>query len=385
MRAKNPFVPGFNQNPPELAGRDGELSAITEALTIADLDGRTPRPIVLVGGRGVGKTVLLRRARELAANKHSWLSVHGEAHPNDSVLPHLVDRLNQAAHLYRQTPDDRQGRWALASTTVKAVVAGSGLEAKFDRMPAAPTDRPAPTFLDALTETLIAAADRGAGLLLTLDEMHLAPRDDVARIAAALQEITGSDLPLAVVLAGLPSLHDPRRKVTYLERGEWHNVDLLSPTDAAVALTAPSAASGRPMAPDAADELVTDSGGYPYAIQLLGHHAWRQSSDSDSIDVRAARAAIARAERELGTGLYASRWYDASPKERTYLAALAELLAANPDAHVDGASLARQLSQQPQQLSYLRQRLLAKGTIFAGISGLRFATPGMARWINENA
>lgn len=49
MRVQNPFVPGFNQNPPELAGRDNEISAITDALEVAALDGRTPRPIVLVG------------------------------------------------------------------------------------------------------------------------------------------------------------------------------------------------------------------------------------------------------------------------------------------------------------------------------------------------
>lgn len=286
--------------------------------------------------------------------------------------------------MYRHTPTEKSGRWTLASTTVKAVVAGSGLEAKFDRTPAPPESRPLATFLEALTEALIAASDRGAGLLLTLDEMHLAPRDDVAHIAAALQEVTGSDLPLAVVLAGLPSLHDPRRKVTYLERGEWHNVDLLSTADASLALTSPADTAGRPMTRAAVDELVRDSGGYPYAIQLLGHHAWRQSHGSDSIDVTAARAAIVRAERELGTGLYASRWHDASPTERDYLTGLAELLTIEPDGFVDGASLARHLGKKPAQLSYLRQRLLAKGTIFTGPSGLRFATPGMTRWITQN-
>lgn len=384
MRAQNPFVPGFNQIPPELAGRDGELTAITEALNVAALDGRTPRPLVLIGGRGVGKTVLLRRARELAADNHSWLSVHGEAHPKDPLLPGLIDRLHQAAHLYRHTPADRQGHWTLASTTVKAVVAGSGLEAKFDRRPTPPDSTQPATFLDALTEALTAATDREAGLLLTLDEMHLASRDDLARIASALQEVTGSDLPLTATLAGLPSLHDPRRKVTYLERGEWHNIDLLSPTDTARALTSPATAAGRPITPDATEELVSNSGGYPYAIQLLGHHAWRQSTGSDTIDLTAARNAIAHAEQELSTGLYASRWHDASAGERTYLTALAEILTTDPHAHVDGADLARHLGKQPQQLSYLRQRLLAKGTIFAGAAGLRFATPGMTTWITQN-
>ena len=59
MRQPNPYRPGFNQAPDVLVGRDEVLAAAREALDVAALDGRTPRPLVLVGSRGVGKTVLL--------------------------------------------------------------------------------------------------------------------------------------------------------------------------------------------------------------------------------------------------------------------------------------------------------------------------------------
>jgi len=55
---RNPYAPGAGQRPPELAGRDTELSAFDVVLErIAH--GRPERSLVLTGLRGVGKTVVL--------------------------------------------------------------------------------------------------------------------------------------------------------------------------------------------------------------------------------------------------------------------------------------------------------------------------------------
>ncbi|MFK5644980.1 AAA family ATPase [Ornithinimicrobium sp. LYQ121] len=66
-RTPNPYRPGFNQAPARLVGRDAILAAAAEALEIAAFDGRTPRPLLLVGPRGVGKTVLLGEIATVAA------------------------------------------------------------------------------------------------------------------------------------------------------------------------------------------------------------------------------------------------------------------------------------------------------------------------------
>ena len=75
-RQPNPYRPGFNQSPGVLAGRDEALTAVREALEVAALDGRTPRPLVLVGTRGVGKTVLLGEIAAIAAEAPRL--AHGE-------------------------------------------------------------------------------------------------------------------------------------------------------------------------------------------------------------------------------------------------------------------------------------------------------------------
>lgn len=177
----------------------------------------------------------------------------------------------------------------------------------------------------ALISVVGAALRLDAGLLLTVDEAHLASKDELASLASLLQEAVPRRWPLVVVLAGLPSIQDPRRMVIYLERGEWHSLGLLSDTDTREALTGPAQAAGRPMDDAATEYLATASGGYPYAVQVLGHHAWRASRNADQIGAAHARAGDEAAQRDLAAGLYSARWTDSSAREKEYLAALARL------------------------------------------------------------
>ncbi|MCE2467165.1 MAG: ATP-binding protein [Caldilineaceae bacterium] len=61
---RNPYAPGAGTPPPELAGRDDVLEAAHVALERSRLR-RPIKNMVLIGLRGVGKTVLLDTMREL--------------------------------------------------------------------------------------------------------------------------------------------------------------------------------------------------------------------------------------------------------------------------------------------------------------------------------
>jgi hypothetical protein len=378
-RVPNPYRPGFNQAPTALAGRDVAIASITEALDVAALDGRTPRPVVFVGGRGVGKTVLLGEAAAIAADKHSWLAVPVEVRPGRDFTPQLIERLAAARDLYRQVEPGK--RLQVTAAKVRATVLGVGGEVEITRNPSV-KEAPALPLEAALADACAAAAEHAAGLLITVDELQLADRHELADFAATLQQHVPDNWPLVVIVAGLPSIRDAHRGVTYLERGEWQALGLLDDAATRTALAEPARQAGRPMSTAACGALAVASGGYPYAIQLMGHHAWRQSTGDDVIDVPHVPAAIAAADQELRAGLYESRWYDAAPKERTYLQALAQLVAGGRS--VDGADVARALGKSTSSVSYLRDRLIRKGTIFADAGTLRFAVPGMADWIRQS-
>ena len=55
---KNPYAPGAGNPPPELAGRD-ELRETVRIALQRIREGRPAKSVMMVGLRGVGKTVLL--------------------------------------------------------------------------------------------------------------------------------------------------------------------------------------------------------------------------------------------------------------------------------------------------------------------------------------
>ncbi len=378
-RVPNPYRPGFNQTPLALAGRDRVLDSIDEVLAIAALDGRTPRPLALTGSRGVGKTVILGEAAARAADQHSWLTAPVEVRPDASFVPQLIERLLAVRDLYRQTKPGAS--LTVTGATVRATVLGVGGSVEISRAARPVGDDPVLPLEAALSEACEAAAQHGAGVLLTVDELQLAARADLGDLAATLQQHVPDGWPLVVILAGLPTIRSTHRGVTYLERAEWQTLRMLDRGAATEALQAPARAAGRPMTDDAARMLAEASGGYPYAVQLMGHHAWRVSAGSRSIERVHAGPAIDAADEELAEGLYAARWDDSSEREREYLAALAALSGEHP--RVTGAMVANRLGKAPKALSYLRDRIIQKGTVFPEGEALRFAVPGMADWLRE--
>lgn len=376
-RIENPYRPGFNEVPLELAGRSDVLAELEDAIEIAALDGRTPRPNLIVGVRGVGKTVMLAEAATIAGTRFGWPRVHVEMRPDTPFTPDLVESLWEARELLQQPP----GKRALQadSLTVRAGVPGIGGELRFARR----TIDQEMDLRPALVDLVDAALRSRTGVVITLDETHLASRAELASFAALLQQATGERWPIVVVAAGLPLMRSPQHSVTYLERGVWHELDLLHLDDSIRALQAPAEAAGRPMDEDAARLLADASGGYPYAIQLYGHHAWRTSSERDRIDIDAARAALPRAQRELERGLYASRWAAATPLQRRYLIAAATVHAAGEPA--TAKAVASQLSRTPKQLSSVRDDLLKQGTLTVVDGTMRFTIPGMSAYALKQA
>src|SRR5271163_3839765 len=88
---KNPFTPGAGVQPPELAGRDSILEDARIALGRVK-SGRSARSKLILGLRGVGKTVLLNSIEEMAI-KEGFSSIVLEAPENRQLTEMLVPPL----------------------------------------------------------------------------------------------------------------------------------------------------------------------------------------------------------------------------------------------------------------------------------------------------
>ena len=62
-RVRNPYAPGAGTPPPELVGRD-EIRQTARIVLERTTIGRSSKSLIMVGLRGVGKTVLLERIRQ---------------------------------------------------------------------------------------------------------------------------------------------------------------------------------------------------------------------------------------------------------------------------------------------------------------------------------
>ncbi len=399
---RNPYAPGAGQRPPELAGRDEQLDAFDVVLERV-ARGRPERSIVLTGLRGVGKTVLLNALRS-AAVRAGWGTGKLEARPDQSLRRPLSSAVHQAVR--ELGPAGGAGDHALgvirsfAQREPVASPARRGAAPKLrDRwnpgisVPAVAGRADSGDIEIDLVELLSdlggMAADTGRGIAVFIDEMQDLEPDDVSALCAAAHEISQTGLPLIVVGAGLPHLPAVlSASKSYSERlFRYSRIDRLDRGAAEAALVRPAREEGAEYAPDALAALYAATGGYPYFIQAYGKAVWDRAPGSP-ITAADVEVAAPEAESELAVGFFGSRFERATPGEREYLRAMAEVAAASGADEMDAvptADVAAHLERKPQSLSPARDALLKKGLIYSGERGLiAFTVPHFGRYLRDH-
>ncbi|MGL4745080.1 MAG: ATP-binding protein, partial [Dermatophilaceae bacterium] len=251
------------------------------------------------------------------------------------------------------------------------------------------------------------AADTGRGIAVFVDEMQDLGPDDVSALCAAAHEIGQSRLPVIVVGAGLPHLPAVlSASKSYSERlFRYARIDRLDRAAADAALARPAAEEDAEFDDDALAAMYAATGGYPYFIQAYGKAVWdvapRSPIAADDVAVAAAEA-----EAELAVGFFGSRFERATPGEREYLRAMADVAAGlgEPDAAdavpatsagpssavpsvgaIPTADVAAHLGRKPQSLSPARDGLLKKGLIYSGERGrIAFTVPHFGRYLRDH-
>ncbi len=387
---RNPYAPGAGQRPPELAGRDRELTHF-EVVLERVAGGRPERSVVLTGLRGVGKTVLLNAMRS-AAIARLWGTGKIEARPDSSLRQAVAGALHIAVREMaprHRAPDRIDGfLGVLKAFAVADPAASKPVRLRWQPSISVPASRGRADSGDLdidLTELFIDAAsvatDLGVGIALFVDELQDVPADGIGAVCTACHELSQAGAPLIVVGAGLPHLPAVlSSSKSYSERlFRYLRIDRLERAAADQALTVPARREGVEFSTAALAALDALADGFPYFIQSYGKVAWDAAPQSPITDKDVAVSAP-QAEAELAVGFFGSRYERATPAEREYMRAMAAL----GDKPANTAKIADTLGRRPSSLSPARDALIKKGLVYSAERGtVAFTVPHFGRYLRD--
>lgn len=363
----NPFAPGAGTPPPELAGRD-ELRETVRIAIARVRRGLPAKSLLMVGLRGVGKTVLLDRMRNDAEGS-GILTLRVEAPEGRSLPAILAPQLRQT--LLRLSRNDKakdlanRALRALAgfAKSLKVKYADIEVGLDFDPEPGLADNGDLEHDLQALLESAGAAAQKAeTAMALFVDELQYVAEDELAALITALHRTAQRQLPIVLVGAGLPQLRGRMgRAKSYAERlFDFPEVGPLSPDAAKRAIAKPANDQGVEVTDEALDSIVTETHGYPYFVQEWGKHAW-DVADRSPITRNDVEAASQGTVAALDESFFRVRFDRLTPAEKKYLRAMAEL---GPGPHRSG-DIAATLRREVTSLGPTRNQLIAKGMIWS--------------------
>ena len=368
---QNPFSPGAGNPPPELVGRDDLLKEAAIALGRIKR-GRYEQSLMLVGLRGVGKTVLLNRIKDIAeAEKYCvvMIEISEDRSLPELLIPGLRGALIELDRMEKVSAKVKLGLRILRSFigTFKIKLGETGVELGIDPERGKADSGNLESDLSELFVALgEAAKDRQRAVAVIIDEIQYLSEKEMGALIMAIHRVSQRQLPLALVSAGLPQLVGlAGRSRSYAERlFRFPRIGPLSPKDAAAALRDPAKKEGVVFAEDALKEIALQTQGYPYFLQEWGYQAWNLAKESPinrSVILRANVEAV----KKLDGSFFRVRFDRLTPREKDYLRALAEL---GPGAH-RSSEIADRLGIKVQSSAPLRSGLIGKGMIYSPAHG----------------
>lgn len=367
----NPYAPGAGSPPPELAGR-GDVREAVRVCIERLRRGRAAKSVLMVGLRGVGKTVLLDQMRNDAEGTGAH-TIRIEAPENRSLPALLAPQLRLALLRLNRIEAAKdmavRGLRALAGFASKLKLTYNDIEVglDYDPEPGLADNGELEGDLTALLEQVGRTAKAaGTILVIFIDELQYVQEQQMAALISALHRCAQAQLPVTLVGAGLPQLRGRMGEAkSYAERlFEFPEIGALAAPDAERAIVKPAADEGVLVDEPAVDRIVNETKGYPYFLQEWGKHAWDAASQSPITEddvINASREAVAA----LDESFFRVRFDRLTPAEKKYLRGMAEL---GPGPHRSG-DIADQLGRAVQSFGPIRSNLILKGMIWSPTHG----------------
>ena len=382
---RNPFAPGAGSKPPELAGREPILEDARIALQRA-LIGKPSRSQMLLGLRGVGKTVLLNKIQEMAEDE-GHVTAMIEAPESKSLGELLIPKISQALRKFSVTASAKekahQGLRAVRSfaSAFKFTLGDFSLAVEPETGVADSGDLES-DLSELFMKVGEAAKAAGSAWTLLIDEVQYLKATDLAALIVSLHKINQRGLPVLFFGAGLPQVAAMSGAAkSYAERlFHYPSVGPLEPSDARIAIRQPVEDEGERISDKALDDIVVQTRGYPYFLQEWGYQSWN-IAQGDQIELEDARQAHKEATLRLDDGFFKVRFDRLTRKEQQYVIAMAQL----GKGPYRSSDIAEALGETHQSLGPRRAQIIAKGMIYSPSHGdIAFTVPMFDEYLMRN-
>lgn len=379
----NPFHPAPGASPPFLSGREAEVAAIHDAA--ARLRDSSPAaPMVFLGLRGLGKTVLLNKVRNDTPG-----ALHLAVEVETGVPLHAVMR--DAMDGLRRRLEGRSQRVVRALSAAMRVLPNPQFELPHNAgairltAPAGEGDDAAPTqptlarAIDLLYE---AAADAKTHVVITIDEIQDVDVAGLRTIASRVHQSASTKSPMLLACAGLPEAQQTIQALRTYARTRWERFDLrfLTRAQTAEAIRIPLRNANVAIEDAALDILVAESAGYPYFVQRYASAAWNERKGK-VIRLQDVNEAIRLTRPQIERKFYAEEFASLTDRERAFC----KILAALGEGPQRLGDVANAFGKESSQISSIRTNLLRKGILFSPSSGkVEFRMPLADRYVREH-
>ena len=326
----NPFRPGSGAMPPFLAGRDYHFDAFEKMLE--DISNGHNSNMLLTGLRGVGKSTLLGKFREIAEEKGFAIVTRSQFNKKHSIPESFMKALHydvsNAISVLSRTKKISEGvrRAANLAKPKKIEFMGVMVEPSYDADHMLVEDE-IKKYLSSSWEVFENAGFKGVVFLF--DEFHeivdlsIKTGTILSDFVGVLNDLQNNGIGYYAVLTGLPNLElNVKKAKTYTERMFFTmKVEYLSEDDARDAIVKPLKKTDIKFSKELVNAIIEETGQYPYFIQFYGREIIscvnkRRISLADFNKVRE------QIRKKLDSSFFDRRFADTSDTEKKALFAM---------------------------------------------------------------
>ncbi len=324
---------------------------------------------MLLGLRGVGKTVLLNRIESMAEDiGYSVISM--EAPESRRLAEYLAPALKGVLLKFSRIEQAKEyaGRALGAlrgfASAFKVSIGEVGIEVTAP--PAADSGNLEVDLPELLVAVGRAAQAAQSSVAVLIDEVQYLNEEDLRALIVAFHRISQRGLPVLLFGAGLPQVAGLAGDAkSYAERlFDYPAVGALNDNAARDAISTPIEDAGATISTSALDGIVEMTQSYPYFLQEWGKHAWNAAAPPH-VDENDVRRASVTATSALDTNFFRVRFDRLTPLEQKYLRAMSWL---GPGPHRSG-EIAKLLQRKVESLGPTRSALIKKGMVWSPSHG----------------